>query len=163
MGNMEKEKDYIHIMVESLQKKKKILSQIIEMNKQQKILLQDANLSPEELEKNMVYKGNLVEQLNLLDSGFEKLFDRVRMVMQQNKVQYADEIRQMQELIKEITAQTNTIQTQEIRNREEATRKFVGVRQQVKGVRNSQKVVKQYYQNMMSQKNTMACVVDDKK
>ena len=69
----------------------------------------------------------------------------------------------MQTLIKAITEQTNTIQTQEIRNREEASRKFADVRDQVKGVRNSQKVVHQYYQNMMRQKSYAAQVIDNKK
>lgn len=163
MDKMEKEADYIHIMVESLTKKKVVLAQVIEMNRQQKILLQNPNLSPEEFENNVTYKGTLVEQLNLLDSGFEKLFERVKEILRENKELYAEEIRQMQELIKDITAQTTTIQTQEIRNRDEAIKKFSGVRQQVKGVRNSQKVVRQYYQNMMSHKNTMAQVVDNKK
>lgn len=160
---MENEADYIRIMVESLEKKRDVLSQIIELNRQQKFLLQDPNLSPEEFEKNITYKGKLVEQLNLLDSGFEKLFARVRELLDANREQYAKEIQTMQSFIKEITAQTNTIQTQEIRNKEEATRKFSDVREQVKGVRNSQKVVKQYYQNMMSRRDTTPQVIDNKK
>lgn len=160
---MENEADYIRIMVESLEKKRDVLSQIIELNRQQKFLLQDPNLSPEEFEKNITYKGKLVEQLNLLDSGFEKLFARVRELLDANREQYAKEIQTMQSFIKDITAQTNTIQTQEIRNKEEATRKFSDVREQVKGVRNSQKVVKQYYQNMMSRRDTTPQVIDNKK
>jgi len=69
----------------------------------------------------------------------------------------------MQSLIKDITAQTNTIQTQEIRNRESVCAKFDGIREQVKGVRNSQKVVKQYYQNMVNSKKASAQIFDDKK
>lgn len=160
---MENEADYIRIMVESLEKKRDVLSQIIELNRQQKFLLQDPNLSPDEFEKNITYKGKLVEQLNLLDSGFEKLFARVRELLDANREQYAKEIQTMQSFIKDITAQTNTIQTQEIRNKEEATRKFSDVREQVKGVRNSQKVVKQYYQNMMSRRDTTPQVIDNKK
>ena len=160
---MEKEAEYINIMVESLEKKRQILSQIIEMNRQQKILLQDPNLSVEEFEKSIEYKGSLIDQLNLLDSGFEKLFDRVRAELDENRAQYADEIRKMQSLIKDITEQTNTIQTQEIRNKEAAAKIFSEVRQQVKGVRNSQKVVKQYYQNMVSQRKNAASIIDNKK
>jgi len=160
---MEKEAEYIQIMVESLQKKKSVLDQIIEMNRQQKIMLQDPKLSPEEFEKNIAYKGKLIEQLNLLDSGFEKLFDRVKEILAEHKEQYAEEIRTMQSLIKDITAQTNTIQTQEIRNRESVCAKFDGIREQVKGVRNSQKVVKQYYQNMVNSKKASAQIFDDKK
>lgn len=157
------EADYINIMVESLEKKRDVLARIIEMNRQQKLLLSDPNLLPEDFEKNMDNKSSLVDQLNLLDSGFEKLFERVREALGGNKEKYADEIAKMQALIKEITVQTNTIQTQEIRNREDASRKFAEVREQVKGVRNSQKVVQQYYQNMMGQKGFSSQVIDNKK
>ncbi len=157
------ETSYISIMMESLEKKRGILDRIIELNRQQKLLLQDPNLLPEDFEKNMDNKSGFVEQLNLLDDGFEELFERVRDNLSENKQQYADEIKKMQALIKEITEKTNTIQTQEARNKEEADRKFADVRDQVKGVRNSQKVVHQYYQNMMRQKNYSAQVIDNKK
>ncbi len=157
------ETSYISIMMESLEKKRGILDRIIELNRQQKLLLQDPNLLPEDFEKNMDNKSGFVEQLNLLDDGFEELFERIRDNLSENKQQYADEIKKMQALIKEITEKTNTIQTQEARNKEEADRKFADVRDQVKGVRNSQKVVHQYYQNMMRQKNYSAQVIDNKK
>ena len=63
------EADYINIMIESLEKKRDILGQIVELNRQQKLLLSDPNLLPEDFEKNMDYKSQFVEQLNLLDSG----------------------------------------------------------------------------------------------
>lgn len=126
------EADYITIMIESLEKKTDVLGHIIELNRQQKLMLQDPNLLPEDFEKNMDYKSQLVDQLNLLDNGFEKLFQRVRETLQENKQQYAVQIEKMQTLIKAITEQTNTIQTQEIRNREEASRKFADVRDQVR-------------------------------
>ncbi|MCI9416584.1 MAG: flagellar protein FliT [Eubacterium sp.] len=157
------EADYINIMIESLEKKRDILGQIVELNRQQKLLLSDPNLLPEDFEKNMDYKSQFVEQLNLLDSGFEKMFERVKETLNGNRKQYAEEIHKMQDLIKEISAMTNTIQTQELRNRDEAARKFAEVREQVKGVRNSQKVVQQYYQNMMGQKTYSAQVIDNKK
>ncbi len=156
------EADYINIMIESLEKRD-ILGQIVELNRQQKLLLSDPNLLPEDFEKNMDYKSQFVEQLNLLDSGFEKMFERVKETLNGNRKQYAEEIHKMQDLIKEISAMTNTIQTQELRNRDEAARKFAEVREQVKGVRNSQKVVQQYYQNMMGQKTYSAQVIDNKK
>lgn len=157
------ETNYISIMIESLEKKRGILDRIIELNRQQKLLLQDPNLLPEDFEKNMDNKSGFVEQLNLLDEGFEELFARVRDNLSENRDRYTDEIKKMQGLIKDITEKTNTIQTQEARNKEEADRKFADVREQVKGVRNSQKVVHQYYQNMMRQKNYSAQVIDNKK
>lgn len=157
------ETNYIQIMIESLEKKNVVLGKIIDLNRQQNILLQDMNLQPEEFEKNMEYKSNLVEQLNLLDSGFEKLYEEVRAELQNNRAEYRTEIEQMQSLIREISVRTNTIQTQEKRSRQQAEQKFADVRKQVKGVRSSQKVVQQYYQSMLHQKNADVSVIDNKK
>ncbi len=157
------EADYIHIMAESLEKKQDVLGRILELNRQQDFLLQDPNLSPEEFEQNMQFKSSMVEQLNLLDNGFEELYERVRDLLNTNREQYAKEIVQMQELIKDITAKTTQIQAQEVRNRNKAAKKFSSVKEQVRGVRNSQKVVKQYYDNMMSARNANAQMIDNKK
>ena len=157
------ETNYIQIMIESLEKKKEVLGRIIDLNRQQNIFLQDMNLQPEEFEKNMEYKSNLVEQLTLLDSGFEKLYEKVRAELQENRAKYQSEIAKMQSLIRDISAQTNMIQTQEQRSKQQVEQKFADVRKQVRGVRSRQKVVQQYYQNMLHQKNADSSVIDNKK
>lgn len=65
---------------------------------------------------------------------------------------YHDEIAQMQDYIRKLTSKSATIQVQEARNKDLMTRKFASVHKQVREVRKSQKVVNQYYKNMM--KNT---------
>lgn len=138
-------------MIQSLEKKVSILNQLIELNRQQKLFLQDPNLSPEDFEKNIDNKGVLIDQLNQLDDGFEELYNHVRDELDEHRPAYAAEIAKMQELIRAITEKSNTVRTQEARNKEQAQQKFASVRKQVKGVRNSQKVVRQYYQNMVKQ------------
>ena len=83
------------------------------------------------------FKGELIEQLNFLDDGFEELFGRVRDALNTNRQQYADEITQIQGLIRDIMTRTTEIQAQEARNHESAVKKFSTVRSQVRGVRNS--------------------------
>ncbi len=158
------DENYVEIMLQSLKKKAAVLDQIIELNRQQKILLDDPNLPPETLEQNLNDKGKMIRNLNELDEGFEELYDRVKETLKAQRMHYAGQISQMQDLIKEITEKTTMIQTQEIRNKEKAVQKFSGIKEQVKGVRNSQKVVKQYYQNMMKQNSyPNANFVDNKK
>lgn len=156
--------NYVDIMLQSLKKKVTVLNQIIELNRQQKILLDDPNLPPESLEQNLSDKDQMIRKLNELDEGFEELYNRVKDELQAQRAQYVSQISQMQDLIKEITEKSAMIQTQELRNKEKAMQKFSGIREQVKGVRNSQKVVKQYYQNMMKQNSySEASVVDNRK
>ncbi len=155
--------NYIDIMIQSLEKKAAILSQLIELNKQQKLYLQDPNLSPEDFEKNMDRKAALVDELNQLDIGFEELYVRIKEELDANREGYAVQIKKMQDLIREITEKSNMVQTQELRNKEQVQRKFTDIRKQVKGVRNSQKVVRQYYQNMAKQKVNEPRFLDNKK
>ena len=164
MGDYSMNENYVDIMLQSLKKKVTVLNQIIELNRQQKILLDDPNLPPESLEQNLSDKDQMIRKLNELDEGFEELYNRVKDELQAQRAQYVSQISQMQDLIKEITEKSAMIQTQELRNKEKAMQKFSGIREQVKGVRNSQKVVKQYYQNMMKQNSyTGASVVDSRK
>lgn len=164
MGDYSMNENYVDIMLQSLKKKVTVLNQIIELNRQQKILLDDPNLPPESLEQNLSDKDQMIRKLNELDEGFEELYNRVKDELQAQRAQYVSQISQMQDLIKEITEKSTMIQTQELRNKEKAMQKFSGIREQVKGVRNSQKVVKQYYQNMMKQNSyTGASVVDNRK
>ena len=164
MGDYSMNENYVDIMLQSLKKKVTVLNQIIELNRQQKILLDDPNMPPESLEQNLSDKDQMIRKLNELDEGFEELYNRVKDELQAQRAQYVSQISQMQDLIKEITEKSAMIQTQELRNKEKAMQKFSGIREQVKGVRNSQKVVKQYYQNMMKQNSyTGASVVDNRK
>ena len=155
--------NYIDIMIQSLEKKAVVLNQLIELNKQQKLYLQDPNLSPEDFERNMDRKASLVDELNQLDSGFEELYERVREALHTEREAYAVQIKRMQELIREITDKSNMVQIQELRNKEQVQRKFADVRKQVKGVRNSQRVVRQYYQNMAKRGTNEPKFLDNKK
>lgn len=155
--------EYMNIMIQSLEKKSRLLDQIMNLNDVQKQMLEDPNLEVDDFEKNVEDKGMLVEQLELLDSGFDRLYEKVREELLGNRGQYAGQIAKMQSLIKAITEKSNTIQTQEQRNYKQAQQKFANVRKQVKNVRDSQKAVKQYYSSMMKRVENPPQFIDNKK
>ena len=95
-------------------------------------------------------KTKLIEELELLDNGFQELFGHVQEELNANKMAYADEIREMQEYIRRLTEKSADIQTQEARNKALMEQRFTAVKKQVKEVRKSQKIVNQYYKNMMN-------------
>ena len=90
----------------------------------------------------------MIEQLDLLDSGFEKLFERTKEELNGHKDEHADEIREMQRHIKSITDKSVEIQAQESRNKDLMTKKFMMIKEQAKSFRTSNKVANQYKQNM---------------
>ncbi len=156
------EKEYVIMLRESLEKKKEILLLIQRKNARQRAILLDEQSTPDELEENFNEKGKLVDQIVELDDGFGVLFERVRVAIDKDRASYADEIRRMQELITEITDLSNQVQAEEQRNRTLASNRFASVRQKVKKVRNSQRAVNTYYNNMMKRNNIDPQFMDHK-
>lgn len=72
------EQTYIDIMIQSLEKKEQVLDRIIELDIKQKNQLEDPQLTPDDFDEVVEAKSRLIDQLNNLDSGFEKLFERIK-------------------------------------------------------------------------------------
>lgn len=143
------ESTYVDIMIQSLKKKLQVLDEIKKINIIQKQLLEDDRSDADEFDKSIEDKAKLIEQMNQLDSGFDKLFDRVKDEFDTNKEAYAERIKTMQGLIRQITDLSMELQAQESRNKDLMTRKFVSIRERAKVVRTNQRAANQYYQNMM--------------
>lgn len=142
-------KNYISIMIQSLKKKLAILNAIEKLNLRQKDELEDSALDPEDFDKTVGEKAAYIEELDKLDAGFQELFDRVKEELNTNRALYCEEIKQMQELIRQLTEKSTAIQVEEARNKRLMEQKFMSVKKQVREVRTSQRIVNQYYKNMM--------------
>lgn len=158
MGN-----DYLNVMIQSLQKKVKILDEIMEKNKVQHQILEQEELDADAFEGNVQEKGELIDQINFLDEGFEELYGRVKAVIEKEKQEHKEEILLMKRLITEITEKSVTIQSEEIRNRRLVETRFAQERQKVKNRRATSAVAKQYYANMAKLNYVDAQFMDKKK
>ena len=156
-------KDYIAALKQGLEKKIQILDKIIQANAVQRQLLADPELDPDDFEKNLNDKAALVEQLTMLDDGFDSVSERVREELQQNREAYAADIPRMQNYISVIMEKSTQIQTEEQRNRELAVQKFASVKKQIREVKSSHKAVNEYYQNMMKLNYVDPQFMDNKK
>ena len=76
------------ILVESLEKKSRILDEIIKENEAQEILFKQDQLDMEALDASADRMGELAEKLELLDEGFEAVYDRIRQELIDNKSAY---------------------------------------------------------------------------
>lgn len=157
------EETYVGIMIQSLRKKLKVLEEIRRVNMRQQEILEDDKAPIEDFDQTVEEKAKLLEQMEQLDSGFEKLFERVKEELQGNKDAYKDKIRTMQSAIRKITDLSMELQAQEARNRDLMVRKFASVRQKAKEVRTSSKVASQYYKNMMQLNVVDPQFMDNKK
>lgn len=129
------EQTYIDIMIQSLEKKEQVLDRIIELDIKQKNQLEDPQLTPDDFDEVVEAKSRLIDQLNNLDSGFEKLFERTKEELNGHKEDYKEQIRTMQEHIRSITDKSVKIQSQEARNKDLMTLKFASIKKQAREVR----------------------------
>ncbi|MCR4728093.1 MAG: flagellar export chaperone FlgN [Lachnospiraceae bacterium] len=144
---------YVTALVESLEKKNKVLDEIIEKNKEQRDLLSEEPFSFEKFDKNTEEKGVLIYRLNQLDEGFESLYEKVKAELDMYKDSYADKIRRMQELIREITDKSTSIQAEEARNKAALEQVFKSERDRLKSGRSGVKALKSYSQAMNFRNN----------
>ena len=153
---------YIDIMLQSLEKKEVVLDRIIEANVRQEAVLKDPEGDPEEFDETVETKSALIEQLEQLDSGFQKLFDHMKEELDGQRENYAKQIEQMQLHIRSITDKSVQIQAQEARNKELMTQKFTRIKEMAKQTRASSNMVNQYYKNMSKLNVVDPQFLDDK-
>ena len=156
-------KEYLSVMIQSLQKKSKILDGIIQKNMEQHQILSQDELDADAFEKNIQEKSDLVDQINFLDEGFEELYSRVRAVIEAEKQMHKDEILLMKKLIAEVTEKSVSIQSEELRNRRLMEHKFSQERKKIHAKRSSSVAVNQYYKNMAKLNYMDAQFMDKKK
>lgn len=136
------------ILVESLEKKSRILDEVIKENAAQESLLKREELDMEALDASADRMGELAEKLELLDEGFEAVYDRIRKELISNKSAYRAEIKRMQELIAEITDKIVRINAARMRNKQQAESQFKKSRQQIGRVSSKMKASQNYYNSM---------------
>lgn len=140
--------NYLQIMIDSLIKKKDILQKIVEYNTEQESILKEAEFNGDAFQKNMELKSECIDELNRLDEGFQMVYDRVKEDVQMYKQNYKSDIERLQQLIREVTSLSATIQTQEARNKLQVERRFRQLREETKTAKRSMSMANQYYKNM---------------
>ncbi len=145
---MEHETEYVQIMLDSLKKKVDILNRITALNAEQKELIRADILDLEAFDVTVEKKGECIDTLTNLDSGFQKLYDRVKEALDGKRDTYKPQIQEMQDLISKIMQLSMSIQAEEERNKDTIKAHFAKLKKEVYQIKNSQKVAQNYYNSM---------------
>lgn len=147
---MDRDGDYIKILIESLNKKSEVLDGILKENEKQRNAVSEEKLNDALFEETLDNKEKYINELNNLDTGFETVYNRVRDVLQdeKSKVLYEEQIRHMKELIGRITDKTLEIQRQEKSNEQLVMKKLAEERSDIVQVKNVRKAASDYYKSM---------------
>lgn len=147
---MDTERNYIEILTDSLIKKSSILDCIIQENERQKQAVSGEKFNDELFEETLTNKQKYIDELNNIDLGFEKVYSRVKSILQDDKMKivYKEKILKMKELIADITGKSLKIQQQEKSNEKQVFQKLSKERSNIVQVKNMRKAASDYYRNM---------------
>lgn len=141
-------KEYINILIESLQKKEKVLTDLYDLSIKQSESVKAEEPDWDEFTSIVDQKGELIDSINSLDEGFESLFAKVKNELETNKEGYKSEIDQLKELVKSVTEKSADLEALEHRNKDLIEQSFARSRQKVKQSKIGTVAAMQYYQKM---------------
>jgi hypothetical protein len=153
----------VQILAQSLEKKNQVLDRIIEQTEQQERLLKQDELDMDRLNSMLDKQGELVEELDKLDRGFEAVYDRTREELLKNRDSYKVLIEQMQKAIQDITAKVAKINAGNMRNKLLAENQFKKQRKSIGQSLSKTKVARSYYNSMNNLNHVQPQFYDSKK
>lgn len=136
------------ILLQSLEKKNKVLDEIIRENEIQEELLKQEDPDMDSFEASIDSIDTLVEELERLDEGFETVYDKARGEIVGNKALYRTEIEKMQEQIQQITDKVVKINAGRMRNQMRAENFFKQKSTEIKNATSKTKAAQNYYNSM---------------
>lgn len=148
MENNRQEHNYIDILKDSLTKKKLVLENILKENEEQRKIAQAEKFDYDSFDECYDRKGKLISELNLLDSGFESIYERVSDVLTSKRDEYREDIIVLKSLVKQVTELSMEIEASEKRNKELIEKATSGMQNEIKTARVTTKAASDYYHSM---------------
>lgn len=156
-------KTYLHLLIDTMKKKAMVLDRMIKSSQIQANCFQGLSLDEDTFDKNLEEKDQMILELNQLNDGFERIYQRVNGELQTHKNLYETEIKELQRLIKQVTEKSLQIQNIEASNRLKFEAYISNQKKNIKSYTMSKKSVAAYYNNMMRQANDESYFYDKKK
>lgn len=142
MGN------YLSILEESLRKKLMVLDKIQIYNEKQYECFSAENVDMAGFDAAIEEKGKLIEELAKLDEGFETLYANIAEQLQKEKSKHAMQIKALQDLVRQVTEKSVSIQAQEARNKALIEAYFAKEKKQIREGRVNSKAAYGYYKSL---------------
>lgn len=147
----DQEKVYVDVLLESLERKLRIMNNIMSLTKDQEEILTSEKPDADALDSIFDMKGMYISQMQEIDAGFQSVYDKVAEEVKKNRYQHRQKIEKMQQLIKEITALGIRVQALEEQNRQRFEGFLAHEKQEIKSFKVSNKTAASYYKNMANQ------------
>ncbi len=160
---MEDLQNYLKVLADSLEQKKTVLEQILDITRRQEQIAQGDSFSELEFANSVNEKEILIARLNQLDDGFLSVYNRIRQAVVDQGGLYDPEIRRMQEQIRQCVDIGNDIRVLEERNQAKLTSHFSAKREEYKVKTSLNSAAKSYHKSMSGVKFSDPFFMDQKK
>lgn len=160
--------NYLQIMIDSLNKKEKLLDEILARNKDQYDLIKDKQYEDVDwtaFNLRVTEKDIAIDKIIEIDDGFDETYNLIKDDVTSNKEKYRDKVLILQKLIGRLTDKGVSIQTGEERNRQIIDNIFSKTRQEIKKQRTGIRAASNYYKTMSNSVVRAAenSILDEKK
>lgn len=153
----------LQLLKEALQKKEKVLQQILDKSKMQLELAGADSLDTEKFDGLVDDKTELLVEMEKLDEGFDSTYQHIRDELPGKKEQYKTEIAVLQKLIKNTVDLGAQIHATEARTKDKLSVALVKSRRELSQKKTSMKAVSDYYKTSNNLKYVDSYFLDKKK
>ena len=155
--------NYLELMKDSLVKKGKILTTILELTKEQEQLLGSEYFDDEAFDALITEKSILIEEINKLDEGFELTYKRIEDKIKAKPSHYRESIEKLQEIIRTLVDKGVEVETLERRNQIKFDMNISKSKEKIRSYNLNSNAVTKYYSNMSGNIGEGTYFVDKKK
>ena len=153
----------LQLLIEALEKKERILRQIIDKSKIQLNVAEAETLDVERFDKLVDDKASLLEEMVKLDEGFDSTYQRVKDELLTQKDRYKKEIVVLQKLIENGVDLGAQISAAETRTKNKLSVSLARSKKELVQKRVSTKVASDYYKTSNNFKHASSFFLDKKK
>lgn len=155
--------NYLDSMASSLKKKDRILDSLLLLTKGQEMLLKEETLDGDAFDDLIEEKEKCVSELDLLDEGFESVYNLIKKDVSENPALYRVKVEEMQALIRKLVERGVEIEALERRNQVSLDNALAISRARIKQFKVNNEVATRYYSNMNAPVTGDSHFLDSKK
>lgn len=141
-------KQYLRMLDQSLDQKKQMLDQMIEMTAAQKASLDKDPVDWTGFDDLVEKKAEMIERLDQMDDGFESVYDRIREELLRDKEQHKEFVAEIQKKIQAVSDASASLMAAERRNKELVEVKMADEKKKLQQRKATSKVATNYYRSM---------------
>ena len=153
----------LQLLIEALEKKEGILKQILDKSKIQLKVAEMETLDVERFDALVDDKAALLEEMEKLDKGFDRTYQRIKDELLTNKDKYKKEIAVLQKLIAGGVDLGAQISATEGRTKDKLAVSLARTKKELAQKRVSSKIATDYYKNTNNLKHIDSLFLDKKK